>query len=83
MKEYSEISGALMTRYDESTPQVWRVPLRDQVVPGTINLNDPDPACDLDYTADGTKHADFEYAMSNNFGFGGTNSSLIFKRWDA
>ena len=57
--------------------------LRDQMVPGTINLKNPDPECDLDYTADGSKHADFEYAMSNNFGFGGTNSSLIFKRWDA
>lgn len=55
--------------------------LRDGVAPGTINLTNPDPACDLDYVANGTEKGDFEYAMCNSFGFGGTNASLIFKKW--
>lgn len=55
--------------------------LRDGVAPGTINLTCPDPACDLDYVANGTEKHDFEYAMCNSFGFGGTNASLIFKKW--
>ena len=55
--------------------------LRDEMLPGTINLENPDPACDLDYMADGSKHIACEYAMCNSFGFGGTNASVIFKKW--
>ena len=55
--------------------------LHDEMLPGTINLDNPDPACDLDYMADGSKHIACEYAMCNSFGFGGTNASLIFKKW--
>ena len=55
--------------------------LRDQVAPPTINLENPDDGCDLDYVADGqARPANLEYALSNSFGFGGTNGSLIFKR---
>lgn len=57
--------------------------LRDGVAPGTINLANPDPECDLDYVANGTEKHDFEYAMCNSFGFGGTNASLVLKKWDA
>lgn len=57
--------------------------LRDGVVPGTINLRNADPACDLDYVANGTEKHDFEYAMCNSFGFGGTNASLVLKKWAA
>lgn len=57
--------------------------LRDGVAPGTINLVNPDPQCDLDYVANGTEKHDFEYAMCNSFGFGGTNASLVLKKWDA
>ena len=56
--------------------------LHDEMLPGTINLDTPDPACDLDYMADGSKHIACEYAMCNSFGFGGTNASLILKKWD-
>ena len=55
--------------------------LHDEMLPGTINLENSDPACDLDYMADGSKHIACEYAMCNSFGFGGTNASVIFKKW--
>lgn len=55
--------------------------LREEMLPGTINLENPDPECDLDYLADGSRHVACEYAMCNSFGFGGTNASLILKKW--
>ena len=55
--------------------------LRDQVLPPTINLDSPDPECDLDYVPNVSRKADVEYALSNSFGFGGTNAALVFKRW--
>ncbi|HEY6465721.1 MAG TPA: beta-ketoacyl-ACP synthase II [Candidatus Acidoferrales bacterium] len=55
--------------------------LRDQIVPPTINQEHPDPACDLDYVPNQSRKLDVEYALSNSFGFGGTNASLVFKRW--
>ena len=56
--------------------------LRDQMLPPTINLEDPDPECDLDYVPQhARKAAGLEYAMSNSFGFGGTNGALLFHRW--
>lgn len=54
--------------------------LRDQVAPPTINLEDPDEGCDLDLVAKQPKTRKIEYAMSNSFGFGGTNASIILKR---
>jgi 3-oxoacyl-[acyl-carrier-protein] synthase II len=56
--------------------------LRDQILPPTINQETPDPACDLDYVPNHARKAEVVYALSNSFGFGGTNASLIFKRWD-
>jgi 3-oxoacyl-[acyl-carrier-protein] synthase II len=55
--------------------------LRDQCVPPTINQEKPDPECDLDYVPNKARHANLEYALSNSFGFGGTNGCLLFKRW--
>ena len=55
--------------------------LRDQIVPPTINQEHPDPACDLDYVPNASRKIEAEYALSNSFGFGGTNASLLFKRW--
>jgi len=52
-----------------------------QVMPPTINLDDPDPDCDLDYIPGASRPAAFDYALSNSFGFGGTNASLLFKRF--
>ena len=55
--------------------------LRDQILPPTINLENPDPECDLDYIPNHARKANVEYAMSNSFGFGGTNGALLFRRW--
>jgi 3-oxoacyl-[acyl-carrier-protein] synthase II len=55
--------------------------LRDQILPPTANLDNPDPECDLDYVPNHPRKAVLEYAMSNSFGFGGTNGALLFRRW--
>jgi 3-oxoacyl-[acyl-carrier-protein] synthase II len=55
--------------------------LRDQILPPTVNLDHPDADCDLDYIPKVAKKAEVEYAMSNSFGFGGTNGALLFRRW--
>jgi 3-oxoacyl-[acyl-carrier-protein] synthase II len=54
--------------------------LRDQVSPPTINLRTPDPQCDLDYVANEKRRMPIRVALSNSFGFGGTNGTLIFKK---
>jgi 3-oxoacyl-[acyl-carrier-protein] synthase II len=56
--------------------------LRDQVIPPTVNLDNPDPECDLDYVPHEARKADLRYALSNSFGFGGTNGALLFKRFE-
>ncbi len=56
--------------------------IRDQIAPPTINYECPDPECDLDYVPNHARPMDIEYALSNSFGFGGTNGCLIFKRPD-
>jgi 3-oxoacyl-[acyl-carrier-protein] synthase II len=52
-----------------------------QQIPPTINYETPDPECDLDYTPNVARKVSFEYALSNSFGFGGTNAALLFKRY--
>ena len=56
--------------------------IRDQIAPPTVNLANPDPECDLDYVPGKPRPMEIEYALSNSFGFGGTNGALIFKRFD-
>ena len=53
--------------------------LRDQIAPPTINLENPDPACDLDYVANEARKMPIKVALSNSFGFGGTNGTLVFR----
>jgi len=55
--------------------------LKHQIVPPTINLEEPDPECDLDYVPLKRREATVNYALSNSFGFGGTNAALLFKRY--
>ncbi len=56
--------------------------IRDQIAPPTINYDVPDPDCDLDYVPNAARPMPIEYALSNSFGFGGTNGCLIFKRYE-
>ena len=55
--------------------------LRDGILPPTINQFNSDPECDLDYVPNHARKHTVDYALSNSFGFGGTNAALIFKRW--
>ncbi|MFI5371734.1 MAG: beta-ketoacyl-ACP synthase II [Candidatus Eisenbacteria bacterium] len=57
--------------------------LRHGIVHPTINLDTPDPECDLDYVADGSRRREVRTVVSNSFGFGGHNAVLVFRRWDA
>jgi 3-oxoacyl-[acyl-carrier-protein] synthase II len=57
--------------------------IRDGIAPPTINYEFPDPECDLDYIPNHARKMDIQYALSNSFGFGGTNGCLIFKRYEA
>jgi len=56
--------------------------LRDQVIAPTINYENPDPECDLDFVPNTARKAAVRHVLSNSFGFGGTNGALLFKRWE-
>jgi len=56
--------------------------LKDQVAPPTINLHQPSEGCDLDFVPNEARSMPMHYAISNSFGFGGTNGSLVFRRWE-
>ena len=56
--------------------------VRHQIAPPTINLEHPDPDCDLDYVPNAHRALPIDHALSNSFGFGGTNASLLFRRYD-
>ena len=56
--------------------------LRDQIIPPTANLDKADPECDLDYVPNHSRRRTMKYALSNSFGFGGTNAALLMKRFD-
>jgi 3-oxoacyl-[acyl-carrier-protein] synthase II len=55
--------------------------VKHQVAPPTINYDTPDPECDLDYVPNKKRSMKIEYALSNSFGFGGTNGALLFKKY--
>ena len=56
--------------------------IRDGIVPPTINYETPDPECDLDYVPNTARKMDVRVAMSNSFGFGGHNATLVFARYE-
>ena len=55
--------------------------LKNGIIPATANYENPDPECDLNYMGDGPKKIQAEYVLCNSFGFGGTNASVLYKRW--
>ncbi|OUO55065.1 beta-ketoacyl-[acyl-carrier-protein] synthase II [Desulfovibrio sp. An276] len=55
--------------------------LKEEIIPPTINLENADEECDLDYTPNKANHVACEYALCNSFGFGGTNASIVLKKW--
>ena len=55
--------------------------VKEQILPPTINYETPDPDCDLDYVPNESRRIELEYALSNSFGFGGTNAALLFRRY--
>jgi len=55
----------------------------EQIAPPTINLDHPDQLCDLDYVPHHSRPLAIQYALSNSFGFGGTNAALLFKKFEA
>ena len=55
--------------------------IKSSLIPPTINLENPDPDCDLDYTPNVAKEREINFAMSNSFGFGGHNASIIVKKF--
>lgn len=55
--------------------------IKDQVAPPTINLDDPDEGCDLNFVPHAAQEMKIEAAISNSFGFGGTNGTLVFKKF--
>jgi 3-oxoacyl-[acyl-carrier-protein] synthase II len=56
--------------------------LRHQVLPPTLNLDNPSEGCDLDFVPHVPRPAALEYALTNSFGFGGTNGAVLMRRWD-
>jgi 3-oxoacyl-[acyl-carrier-protein] synthase II len=55
--------------------------LAEGVIPGTINLENPDTECDLDYVTEGSRHQEVDSVLCNSFGFGGTNACILFRRF--
>jgi 3-oxoacyl-[acyl-carrier-protein] synthase II len=75
------MSGHLLGAAGGFEAGVTALALHNQTIPPTINYETPDPDCDLDFTPNKARKAEMEYALSNSFGFGGTNGALLFRRY--
>jgi 3-oxoacyl-[acyl-carrier-protein] synthase II len=82
MSSTKSMTGHLLGAAGGLEAGICALAVRDQVAPPTINLDHPDPACDLDYAAHTKRPMGITYAMSNSFGFGGTNGTLLLKRYE-
>ncbi len=83
MSSTKSMTGHLLGAAGGLEAGITALAIRDQVAPPTINLDAPDPACDLDYAAHVKRPMRIRCAMSNSFGFGGTNGTLLLKKLDA
>jgi 3-oxoacyl-[acyl-carrier-protein] synthase II len=81
MSSTKSMTGHLLGAAGGLEAGITALAVRDQMAPPTINLDHPDPACDLDYAANVKRSMKIEYALSNSFGFGGTNGTLLLKRY--
>ncbi len=82
MSSTKSMTGHLLGAAGGLEAGITALAVRDQVAPPTINLDAPDPACDLDYAPKVKRPMTIRYALSNSFGFGGTNGSLVLKRME-
>ena len=76
------MSGHLLGAAGVLEAAVCVLSLKNQILPPTINYENPDPDCDLDYVPNSSRPAEVTFALSNSFGFGGTNGSLLFRRFE-
>ena len=82
MSSTKSMTGHLLGAAGGLEAGITALAVREQIAPPTINLDEPDPACDLDYAPNAKRPMRIRYALSNSFGFGGTNGTLLFKRYE-
>jgi 3-oxoacyl-[acyl-carrier-protein] synthase II len=82
MSSTKSMTGHLLGAAGGLEAGITALAVRHQIAPPTINLENPDPACDLDYVANAARKMNIRYALSNSFGFGGTNGTLLMKKFD-
>ena len=82
MSSTKSMTGHLLGAAGGLEAGITALAVRHQLAPPTINLDHPDPACDLDYAANAKRPMTIRYALSNSFGFGGTNGTLLLKRFE-
>ncbi len=82
MSSTKSMTGHLLGAAGGLEAGICALAVRHQLAPPTINLDAPDPACDLDYAPHTSRPMKIDYALSNSFGFGGTNGTLLLKRYE-
>jgi 3-oxoacyl-[acyl-carrier-protein] synthase II len=82
MSSTKSMTGHLLGAAGGLEAGITALAIRHQIAPPTINLDNPDPACDLDYVPHTPRPMKIQYALSNSFGFGGTNGTLLMKRYE-
>ncbi|MDA1307281.1 MAG: beta-ketoacyl-ACP synthase II, partial [Acidobacteria bacterium] len=82
MSSTKSMTGHLLGAAGGLEAGITALAIRHQIAPPTANLDNPDPACDLDYAPHTARPMTINYALSNSFGFGGTNGTLLVKRFD-
>ena len=82
MSSTKSMTGHLLGAAGGLEAGITALAVRHQIAPPTANLDNPDPACDLDYAPHTARKMEIDYALSNSFGFGGTNGTLLVKRFE-
>jgi 3-oxoacyl-[acyl-carrier-protein] synthase II len=82
MSSTKSMTGHLLGAAGGLEAGITALAIRHQIAPPTINLDEPDPACDLDYVPHKARPMKIDFALSNSFGFGGTNGTLLLKRFE-